>query len=65
MLAEKFQNEKIKADLARVLVVDIPSLLSTQILSDGQCREYADFGAMNTEDKPVLEYASPRAFFIN
>ena len=65
MLAEKFQNEKIKADLARVLVVDIPSLLSMQILSDGQCREYADFGAMNTEDKPVLEYASPRAFFIN
>ena len=65
MLNEKFQNEKIKADLARVCVVDIPSLLSTQILSDGQCREYADFGAMNTEDKPSLEYASPRAFFIN
>ena len=65
MLGEKFQNEKVKADLGRVLVVDIPSLLSTQILSDGQCREYADFGALNTEDKPFLEYASPRAFFIN
>ncbi len=65
MLGEKFRNEKIRADLARVCVVDIPSLLSTQILSDGQCREYADFGALNTEDKPSLEYASPRAFFIN
>jgi predicted membrane-bound spermidine synthase/tetratricopeptide (TPR) repeat protein len=65
MLRQKFQDEKIRTDLARVLVVDIPSLLSTQILSDGQCREYAGYGALNTEDKPFLEYASPRAFFIN
>lgn len=65
LLKEKFQDEKIKADLARIQVVDVPTLLSIQSLSDTQSREYADYGELNTEDKPLLEYASPRAFFIN
>ena len=65
MLKRKFQEERIKKDLARVHIIDVPTLLSIQNLSDEQCREYADYGSLNTEDLPSLEYASPRAFFIN
>lgn len=64
-LSKKFEAEGIKSDLGRILVADIPSLLSTQFLTDDQCREYADYGELNVEDKPRLEYEAPRAFFIN
>lgn len=64
-MSDKFQVPGIRNDLSRIGVVDVPSLLSLQFLSDEQCREYADYGELNTEDKPYLEYASPRAFFLN
>ena len=65
MLKGKFREERITKDLVRIHIVDVPTLLSVQNLSDEQCREYADYGSLNTEDMPALEYASPRAFFIN
>ena len=65
LVQQKFSDEKVRADLSRILVFDIPTLLSVQMLSDAQCREYADYGDLNIEDRPRLEYASPRAFFIN
>lgn len=64
-LAAKLTNEKVKADLARIQIVDAPSLLSLQMISEGPVREYASAGPLNTEDKPLLEHRAPKAFFVN
>ncbi len=64
-LARKLSIEKVKADLARIQISDPASLLSLQMISERPLREYASSGPLNTEDKPLLEYRAPKAFFVN
>lgn len=64
-LRNKVMNEKVSADLARIGLNHLPSLLSMQSLSSRQTKDYAGFGIVNTEDKPMLEYNAPRTFFAD
>lgn len=62
-LRSKIAEEKVQKDLARVGLDHIPSLLSLQSMSPLRVKDYAGYGAVNTEDEPYLEYNAPRAFF--
>lgn len=64
-LQAKINMPAIKEDLRRILVKDIPTLLSLQMLSEQAVANYGDVGPLNTENLPLLEYWAPRAFFVN
>jgi predicted membrane-bound spermidine synthase/tetratricopeptide (TPR) repeat protein len=62
---KKFESQAVKKDLERIKVPDPATLASLEMTSEGPAREYASAGPLNTEDKPLLEYWAPRAFFVN
>lgn len=64
-MKERFTDEKIARDLARIDIFDLPTLLSIQIMTEKHVAEYAGEGLLNTENIPYLEYWAPRAFFVN
>lgn len=64
-LVEKFSLPRVRRDLVRIRIPDPATFLSLQMISEGPLREYAGAGPLNTEDKPLLEYGAPRAFFVN
>ncbi len=64
-LQAKLGIAAVRTDLERIHVPDVATLLSLQMLSGGRAAEYAGGGPLNAEDKPVLEYWAPRAFFAN
>jgi spermidine synthase len=64
-LKRKFEIPAVKADLDRIEVRDPVTILSLEMVSERPVREYAGSGPLNTENKPVLEYSAPRAFFVN
>jgi tetratricopeptide (TPR) repeat protein len=61
----KLEAERVKASLSRIQITDVPTLLSLQIMTEKALDEYVGPGALNTEDRPLLEYRAPRAFFVN
>jgi spermidine synthase len=63
-LAERMARPDVKADLARVEIHDVFTLLSKQVHSEQGQLEFAGEGAINTDDDNLLEYASPIAFFV-
>lgn len=64
-LQAKINLPTVKEDLNRIQVMDVPTLLSLQMLSERAVTEYSDVGPLNTENLPLLEYWAPRAFFVN
>lgn len=63
-LAERMARPDVKADLARVEIHDVFTLLSKQVHSEEGQLEFAGEGPINTDDDNLLEYASPIAFFV-
>ncbi|MHB8874975.1 MAG: fused MFS/spermidine synthase [Myxococcaceae bacterium] len=64
-IAERMAIPAVAADLARVGVLDLPTLLAKQVHSDEGQAEFAGKGPINTDDENTLEYASPIAFFLS
>lgn len=64
-LRGKTLNPRVSEDLARIGLNHLPSLLSLQSLSSASVREYADHGEVNSENRPLLEYNAPKAFFTS
>jgi spermidine synthase len=64
-LERRLSVPAVRADLKRIEIPDVATLLSLQMLSDDRMRDYAGPGEFNTEDRPLLEYWAPRAFFVN
>ncbi|NMO17277.1 fused MFS/spermidine synthase [Pyxidicoccus fallax] len=63
-LAERMAHPDVKADLARVNIHDVYTLLAKQVHSEPGQLEFAGPGPINTDDHNLLEYASPIAFFV-
>lgn len=61
---EKLRNEKLKAELEKITVFDLPSLLALQMLSPDKVREVASGSPINRDYHPVLEYRAPLAFYL-
>jgi len=64
-LQRRFDTPSVDADLRRIEIPDLATLLSLQMVSGERLGDYAGAGAFNTEDRPLLEYWAPRAFFVN
>ena len=64
-LREKLSIPGVKKDLDRIQIPDVATFLSLQMISEGPVREYASAGPFNTEDKPLLEYWAPKAFYAS
>jgi spermidine synthase len=64
-LRRRFDLPPVRADLKRIEIPDVATLLSLQMLSEERVEDFAGVGALNTEDRPLLEYGAPKAFFVN
>ncbi|MFI5253445.1 MAG: fused MFS/spermidine synthase [Bacteroidota bacterium] len=65
LLDTKFGRASIRGELARIKILDVPTLLSTQLTSHMNPPELFGEGDVNTEKKPLLEYLAPLSFFIH
>jgi len=63
-LKAKFELPAVRRDLERIEIPDAMTLLSLQVLSEESVAQYAETGAVNTEDLPLLEYWAPRDLFL-
>jgi predicted membrane-bound spermidine synthase len=64
MVAERMMRPKVREDLARLEIHDVYGLLSRQIHSAEGQLEFAGPGPINTDDRNILEYKSPIAFYL-
>ena len=56
----------VSSNLAKVNIRSFSAFLSQEIVSDRSVLSmYANSGALNTEDQPLLEYWAPSAYFYN
>jgi len=64
-LRNLFQDPSISRELARISIMDIPSLLATQSISDLKSAIPVGDGSVNTISNSLLEYLAPVTFFSN
>ena len=62
-MARRFALPEVRRYFDKLGVYDLFSLLSTQIASEGAARVLGGDGPVHEDDRPVLEYHSPRAQF--
>ncbi len=64
-IERKLKNAGIAQDLARIKMYDVPSILSTQVVSarNNPYQYYND--EINTANKPILEFLAPVALFTH
>lgn len=61
-----FQRPGVAADLARISMGDLFTLLNQQLMSPLRVAEVTSLGGrLNTNNFPFLEYQAPRIFFLN
>ncbi len=63
-IARRLAQPKVHEDLQKIEVTRLATLLAKQMHSDLGQSELAGTGAINTDDFNILEYQSPRAFFL-
>ena len=63
-LEARLADPRVAQDLARVKVRGVATLLARQVHSDEGQLEVAGAGPVNTDDLNLLEYRSPRAYFM-
>jgi spermidine synthase len=64
-LQAKLARPRVKENLERIQLDDFPTLLSLEMMTQNALDQYTGLGELNTEDRPLLEYRAPRAFFAN
>ena len=60
----RFEDPKIREELARLKVMSFPTILSLPVASDEGVRKAAGKGRVNEDLFPILEYEAPKAFFL-
>lgn len=60
-----FNQTAIKADLQRIGIHTVATLLSLQLASDDTSREMGGKGPINSDFLPLLEYQAPKAFYLD
>ncbi|MFN0149318.1 MAG: fused MFS/spermidine synthase [bacterium] len=60
LMQKKLLDQKVSFDLARVGIRDPYELTRLFMLGDTDLREYVGAGAINTDDRPVIEFSAPK-----
>jgi spermidine synthase len=63
-IEKRLAQPNVHADLQKIEVTRLATLLAKQMHSDLGQSELAGRGAINTDDFNILEYQSPKAFFL-
>lgn len=63
-MTAKLATPAVCAELGKINVVDLPSLLALQMLSPSRIAELTMESEVNRDDRPLLEYRAPRAFYL-
>lgn len=63
-LEARLQSPRIKSELSRIDVNDVPTFLTHQILSERALARYIPYGQLSTGEHPRLEYLAARGLFI-
>lgn len=63
-IAERMARPEVSADLLRAKTPDLVTLLARQVHSDKGQLQFAGKGPINTDDRNLLEYESPSAYYI-
>ncbi len=64
VLTARFEQPRVKADLARARIKAPVELLARQVHSDEGMKRFAGEGPINTDDMNRLEFESPVAYFV-
>lgn len=59
----RLARPQVAADLARIRIHEVTTLLARQVHSDAGQKRYGGEGRINTDDHNLLEYGSPIAYF--
>jgi len=62
---KKVSEEAVKADLARVYLDDPLMLLSLAVLDEEGVRGFSESARFHTDNRPVLEFQSPKGIFLD
>jgi spermidine synthase len=62
-IAPGWQRDGVSADLARVSVLDVFSLLSSYVGGPNELRRYADRALVQTDDRSRLEFSGPLGIY--
>jgi spermidine synthase len=57
------KNPRVSNSLARIGYPDAGSLFKAFLLDSAESRQYAQSGALNTDNLPLLEYRAPRSLY--
>ncbi|MBI5242502.1 MAG: fused MFS/spermidine synthase [Elusimicrobia bacterium] len=64
-MARAFERREVRADLARIGISRLTTLLSLQAADDAAARAVSGEGPLNEDRFPILEYEAPKAFWLN
>lgn len=63
LMEERMAIEEVEADLSRIRIADLPTLLSRQFVSHEYVDRIVGKGIVNRELNPILEYNAPLVLF--
>jgi tetratricopeptide (TPR) repeat protein len=64
-LARRFERPPVRADLARIEAVHPWTLLAGFLFNEQAVAAYANAAPLNTDDRPLLEFAAPKALYLD
>ena len=64
-MAQKIAVPAVQDELARINVSGVSGLLSFQMISPENLPKITAIGSINSDYRPIIEYAAPLAFFTN
>jgi tetratricopeptide (TPR) repeat protein len=63
--SKRFHRQAIRANLTQIDVKSPWSLLAGFLLDKGAVDAYAGDAAMNTDDRPILEFVAPKSIYVD
>ena len=64
-ISERMARPEVRADLLRAKTPDLMTLLARQVHSDEGQLQFAGKGPINSDDRNLLEYDSPSAYYVS
>ncbi len=62
-IGKRMARPEVAADLKRIGITSLFTLLATQVFDEHGMRQWAGIGPVNSDDFPIVEYSAPRGFF--
>ncbi len=62
-ISKRMAGPEVAADLERIGITSLFTLLATQVFDEHGIRQWAGIGPVNSDDFPIVEYSAPRGFF--